>query len=678
MKQAIIAFSTFIFPLYLAAQNVGIGTNTPTAGFQVENRSVLFQSPFSLPANPWFPPATNGTVLMWYPDKAHFRVGRFQGVAGQMNNIGVNSFAAGYTTMSSGNSSMALGEGTTASGQASTAMGRGTVASELAATALGDWTLASGYASTAMGTFTKAKSSFSLVIGIYNDSTDNNNERLFEIGNGSSDADRRNAMTVMRNGRVGIGTTNPGSLLHVNGTLQVQDGSQATNRVLTSDANGLASWKDLPASNSVWTASGIDIYNINSGNVGVGTTTPANKLHILHGASGFAGVHPKGMTLESNQNTYFNILTNDISESAIIFGTASNPSGTSVHFNNSSLREGLEFRTGTNNSRRMVITKTGSVGIGTGEPASPLHVKGSAGEAIRLQSEDPFLSFYDNTGAYSGYLWANKKFGNDLRMGTPAASNMPIVLAPNDNVAFTAATSGNVGIGTITPVARLEVVAGPSASATKVVIANKGGFGPAALEFVSDYGLGSQWRPGYIASNDNGSFTGKLEFFTNGSGSGNLYGAVKGLEVRNGATLTATGSVGSFSDARLKNNIEPFTDGLNVIEQINPVQFQYNADAPFATTDKQVGIVAQELEKVAPYMVHQTVEGNVKDMRWVDNQAYVFLLINAVKQLTAKDEAYQNRLEDLEKTVQELTQHNLQQQREMDELKRTVRKKSNK
>jgi hypothetical protein len=166
---------------------------------------------------------------------------------------------------------------------------------------------------------------------------------------------------------------------------------------------------------------------------------------------------------------------------------------------------------------------------------------------------------------------------------------------------------------------------------------------------VSDYGLVSQWRPGYIASNDNGSFTGKLEFFTNGSGSGSLYGAVKGLEVRNGATLTATGSVGSFSDARLKNNIEPFTDGLNVIEQINPVQFQYNADAPFATTDKQVGIVAQELEKVAPYMVHQTAEGNVKDMRWVDNQAYVFLLINAVKELRHQVEAQQKEIEKLKK-----------------------------
>jgi hypothetical protein len=120
-------------------------------------------------------------------------------------------------------------------------------------------------------------------------------------------------------------------------------------------------------------------------------------------------------------------------------------------------------------------------------------------------------------------------------------------------------------------------------------------------------------------------------------------------EVRNGATLTATGSVGSFSDARLKNNIEPFTDGLNVIEQINPVQFHYNADAPFVTPEKQVGIVAQELEKVAPYMVHQTAEGSVKDMRWVDNQAYVFLLINAVKELKLQVEEQQKEIEALKK-----------------------------
>jgi hypothetical protein len=40
-----------------------------------------------------------------------------------------------------------------------------------------------------------------------------------------------------------------------------------------------------------------------------------------------------------------------------------------------------------------------------------------------------------------------------------------------------------------------------------------------------------------------------------------------------------------------------------VINKINPVHFYYNADAPFTTSQQQTGIIAQELEKVAPYMV---------------------------------------------------------------------------
>ncbi|MBL0144783.1 MAG: hypothetical protein IPP48_02520 [Chitinophagaceae bacterium] len=49
------------------------------------------------------------------------------------------------------------------------------------------------------------------------------------------------------------------------------------------------------------------------------------------------------------------------------------------------------------------------------------------------------------------------------------------------------------------------------------------------MEFVSDYGLGSQWRPGYIRSNDIGGFTGVLEFYTNIPST--LYTSIKGLEL---------------------------------------------------------------------------------------------------------------------------------------------------
>jgi hypothetical protein len=61
----------------------------------------------------------------------------------------------------------------------------------------------------------------------------------FKINNDSE------AMRIDENGNIGIGTTTPTARLHVAGSARIVDGTQATNRVLTSDANGLASWQPL-------------------------------------------------------------------------------------------------------------------------------------------------------------------------------------------------------------------------------------------------------------------------------------------------------------------------------------------------------------------------------------------------------------------------------------------------
>ena len=110
----------------------------------------------------------------------------------------------------------------------------------------------------------------------------------------------------------------------------------------------------------------------------------------------------------------------------------------------------------------------------------------------------------------------------------------------------------------------------------------------------------------------------------------------------NGAAVNATGVWAVFSDERIKTIKGEFTDGLELIKKIRPVKFLYNDKAPFQNGTEQIGIVAQELEKLAPYMVTQKNYGGFNDLREVNNQAYVFLLINAVKQQQAQIEKLQD------------------------------------
>ncbi|WP_417854141.1 tail fiber domain-containing protein [Xanthomarina gelatinilytica] len=132
------------------------------------------------------------------------------------------SFGSGRETTASGYFSTAMGNATEASGESSTAMGYNTTASGAGSTAMGNSTTASGYNSTAMGNGTIASGSYTTAIGRYNIggglpinwlATD----PIFEIGNGSSNTNRQNALTVLKNGNLGITTNTPTTKLHITG-----------------------------------------------------------------------------------------------------------------------------------------------------------------------------------------------------------------------------------------------------------------------------------------------------------------------------------------------------------------------------------------------------------------------------------------------------------------------------
>ena len=98
------------------------------------------------------------------------------------------------------------------------------------------------------------------------------------------------------------------------------------------------------------------------------------------------------------------------------------------------------------------------------------------------------------------------------------------------------------------------------------------------------------------------------------------------------------------SDSRLKQNINPYTQGLQQLMQINPVSFHYNEQSGFDTKPEYVGIIAQDLQKIAPYMV-STVKRKDTDYLSVDNGAMTYMLINAVKEQQAQIEKIQAAIE---------------------------------
>ncbi|WP_298894223.1 tail fiber domain-containing protein [uncultured Psychroserpens sp.] len=138
---------------------------------------------------------------------------------------GISSFAAGNNSEASGDNSMALGYFNESTGSRSVAIGRNSISSGANSVVIGDDSVASGINSIAIGELLESRAANEVVVGfgntLYNPDSPSSN-RAFSVANGSFSfngtsitLNRRNALTVLRNGNTGIGTDTPQERLHI-------------------------------------------------------------------------------------------------------------------------------------------------------------------------------------------------------------------------------------------------------------------------------------------------------------------------------------------------------------------------------------------------------------------------------------------------------------------------------
>jgi hypothetical protein len=688
---------------------------------------------------------------MWYAQRAAFRAGYVSGTQWDKDSIGNYSFAAGLNTKAKGlysnafgvlseatgfasnafgygalatnDGSFAMGSSTIASGKRSTAMGYGTQAAGENSTATGVISWAMGNASTAIGSAARANGELCIAIGEsvtanawistslgrHNDplvqvpgTTWVLTEPLLMVGNGTGTLDKKNALVITKNGNNYIDPSglNSGNVI----------GNSLLFGLVNSSGEGISSKRSATGNQyglDFFTA-GISRMSIsNSGNIGIGTSTPVARLHVMDTDVLFSGTGDIPLTpgspalqgagrrmmwyadkaafrtgfvngvewdKDSIGNYSFASGYNTRAKGAYstAFGSQTTASGYfstamglgSIAAGYAATAEGFNSKALGDYSSAIGPASTASGNYSTALGLSSVAI-GNASTAIggapRANAEYS-MAIGESVTANS---WISTSLGrhNDPIIGSPTTTwvlTEPILIVGNGTGvndkknALVILKNGNTGIGTNTPAAPLSFAntTGPKISLYNGTENAHYGFGVQAyqLQLFADNVL-ARISFGYYTG---GVFTERM-YFDNNSGTLNVAG------------------VNYASDERFKKQITTLKNPLGKIEAINVVEYYMRTDefpGKHFNDNLQVGLIAQEVEKILPQAVQTGSDG----YKAIDYARVVPLLVEGIKEQQKQLAGFVEKSIEQQKQIDVLASHEKEYQQQLDELKNLVKK----
>jgi hypothetical protein len=308
-------------------------------------------------------------------------------------------------------------------------------------------------------------------------------------------------MTIRGDGNVGIGTTNPTAKLDVAGTALISSLAGEGNRMVVANANGLLTTQAvLPGGDNLGNHTAVQTLNMNNNSiigtstVGIGTTAPAEKLEV-NGGNIFLNSSAGQFIRWSNTGSAPPIFdTRSAGTKLVLWPGADNTASMdhAIGIDDGSIWQAVPVN-GISQSHKfygggtplMTIRGDGNVGIGTTGPAEKLEVSGgniflnsSVGQFIRWSntgSAPP--SFNIRSAGTKLVLHPGVSAGAaDHAIGIENSANWYGVPSNLHSHKFYAGTSelmtirgdGNVGIGTVNPAYKLDVIGTIRARKVKV------------------------------------------------------------------------------------------------------------------------------------------------------------------------------------------------------------------